>query len=96
MTHTHTMPADAFKRACNSVFDQEATGPQMAEALGVSVRSFYLYRSGERLAPIEIGGRLLTLAAAARARLDAVEDRLERLTTGPGMERGAGDGSDDV
>lgn len=94
MTHTHTLTPAAFNEACEAVFPQGATGLAMAEALGVSVRSFYLYRSGERLAPVEIGGRLLRLAAAARARLDAVEERLERLTTGPGMGADQGDVGD--
>ncbi len=87
MTHAYKLPPQTFNEACSLVFRQEATGLQMAEALGISVRSFYLYRSGERLAPVEIGGRLLRLAAGARARLDAIEDALERLTTQPGMER---------
>lgn len=94
MTHTHYLPTDAFNQACATVFRADATGLAMAESLGISVRSFYLYKSGERQAPIEIGGRLLRLAAGARARLDAIEDRLERLTTGPGMERDQGYGDD--
>ena len=96
MTHARKLDPHTFNEACGAVFQQDATGLQMAEALRISVRSLYLYRSGERLAPVEVGARLLTLAAAARARLDAVEDRLERFTTGPGMERDGGDGSDDV